>query len=62
MSHGFKRIHRSYTVNLNRVREMRLRRGDPNDWELKRVPPVNKVLPLNRASARALQDLLIVGT
>ena len=42
------RIHRSYLVNLDRVREIRRRGGDPNDWELKLDPPVNAVLPVSR--------------
>jgi DNA-binding LytR/AlgR family response regulator len=45
-SAGFIRSHRSYLVNLDRVRELRLRPGDSNDWELKLEPPVNKVLPV----------------
>jgi DNA-binding LytR/AlgR family response regulator len=46
---GFVRIHRSYLVNLDRVREIRLRSGDPNDWEVKMDPPVNAVLPVGRS-------------
>ena len=42
------RVHRSFLVNMDRVRELRLRSGDPNDWELKLDPPVNKVLPVSR--------------
>ena len=46
---GFMRVHRSYVVNLDRVRELRVRRGDTNDWEMKLDPPVNRVLPIGRA-------------
>jgi len=46
--HGFLRVHRSFLVNLDRVREVRLREGDDNDWELKLDPPVNVVLPVGR--------------
>ena len=45
---GFLRIHRSYLVNAGRVRELRLRGDDPNDWEVKLDPPVNAVLPVGR--------------
>jgi len=45
---GFFRIHRSYLVCLDRLREIRLRRGDTNDWEVKLDPPVNAVLPMSR--------------
>jgi len=55
---GFFQIHRSYLVNLDRVREVRLRRGDPNDWEVKLDPPVNAVLPLSREGFRLLRRRL----
>jgi DNA-binding LytR/AlgR family response regulator len=55
---GFLRIHRSFLVNLDRVREVRLRRGDPNDWEVKLDPPVNVVLPVGRAYLAALRKAL----
>jgi len=55
---GFVRIHRSYLVNLDRVREIRLRRGDPNDWEIKLAPPVNAVLPIGRTHYLALRKAL----
>jgi len=42
----FVRIHRSYLVRIDRVRQLR-RRG-ANDWELKLEPPVNAVLPVAR--------------
>jgi len=44
--HGFLRAHKSYLVNSDRIREVRLRKGDSNDWELKLDPPVNSVLPV----------------
>jgi DNA-binding LytR/AlgR family response regulator len=51
---GFLRVHRSYLVNLDRVREVRLRKGDDNDWELKLDPPVNVVLPIGRGYVASL--------
>ena len=56
--HGFVRIHRSYVVNLDRVREVRLRAGDPNDWEVKLDPPVNVVLPISRTYYAGLRKVL----
>lgn len=44
---GFLRIHRSYAVNLDRVREVRLRDGG-RDWEVVLEPPVNRVVPVGR--------------
>ena len=55
---GFLRVHRSYLVNLQRVREVRLRQGDRNDWELKLAPPVNVVLPVGRAYVAAMRKAL----
>jgi DNA-binding LytR/AlgR family response regulator len=55
---GFARVHRSYLVNLDRVREVRLRRGDDNDWELKLDPPVNTVLPIARNRLESLRKTL----
>lgn len=52
---GFARIHNSYLVNLARVRELRLRPGDTNDWEVKLDPPVNTVLPVSRAGMERLR-------
>ena len=48
---GFSRVHKSYLVNLDRVREVRLRRGDDNDWELK----LPRRLSLAQLSAIAAQ-------
>jgi DNA-binding LytR/AlgR family response regulator len=55
---GFLRVHRSYLVNLKRVREVRLREDDPNDWELKLAPPVNIVLPIGRAYVASVRGVL----
>jgi DNA-binding LytR/AlgR family response regulator len=44
---GFLVIHRSYAVNLRRMRELRPR-DDSEDWEVKLEPPVNRVLPVAR--------------
>jgi len=43
---GFLRVHRSYLVNVNRIRFLR-RRG-PRDWELQLDPPVNALIPVGR--------------
>jgi DNA-binding LytR/AlgR family response regulator len=56
--HGFVRIHRSFVVNLDRTREMRLRAGDDNDWEVKLDPPVNAVLPVSRTYYAGLRKVL----
>jgi DNA-binding LytR/AlgR family response regulator len=56
--HGFVRVHKSYLVNLDRVREVRLRKGDDNDWELKLDPPVNSVLPVGREHVAGLRRML----
>ncbi len=50
--HGFVRIHRSYTVNVARVREIRPARD--GGWEVRLDPPVNRVLPVSR---RQVPDL-----
>jgi len=52
---GFVRIHNSYLVNLARVRELRLRPDDSNDWEVKLDPPVNAVLPVSRTGLGRLR-------
>ncbi|MFQ5599299.1 MAG: LytTR family transcriptional regulator DNA-binding domain-containing protein, partial [Candidatus Krumholzibacteriia bacterium] len=44
---GFVRIHRSYAVNLTRIRLFR-RRARGKDWEVKLQPPVNRLLPVSR--------------
>ena len=44
---AFLQVHRSYTVNLRRIQELRLRE-DSDDWELKLAPPVNRILPVSR--------------
>jgi DNA-binding LytR/AlgR family response regulator len=51
---GFLEIHRSYAVNLRRVRELRPR-GDGDDWEVKLEPPVNRVLPVARDALARLE-------
>ena len=50
--HGFLRVHRSYLVNLTRIRL--LRRTATGGWELKLEPPVNRILPVSRRHAAAL--------
>jgi two-component system LytT family response regulator len=52
----FVRVHDSYLVNFDRVRELRLRKGDPNDWEVKLDPPVNVILPVSRTGYRRLRQ------
>jgi DNA-binding LytR/AlgR family response regulator len=56
--HGFLRGHKSYLVNMNRIREVRLRKSDDNDWELKLDPPVNAVLPVGREHLAGLRRAL----
>ena len=43
--HGFVRIHRSYAVNVARIRTIRPRERE--GWEVKLEPPVNRVLPVS---------------
>ena len=43
---GFAMIHRSWAVNLRRVRE--IRPAADSGWEVKLDPPVNRVLPVSR--------------
>lgn len=50
---GFLRIHRSYAINLARVRQIQ-RRGRGRDWEVRMDPPVNRVLPVSRRSLPVL--------
>ena len=54
----FFRVHRSYLVNLARVRLIRRREGSWGDWEVKLAPPVNKVLHLSREMESALMGRL----
>ena len=54
---GLLRIHRSI-VNLAKVRELRLRNNDPNDWEVKLDRPVGVVLPVSRSHLAALRVAL----
>lgn len=51
--HGFFRIHRSYLVNLTRIRHVR-RVSDGGGWEIKLESPVNRILPVSRRRAPAL--------
>jgi DNA-binding LytR/AlgR family response regulator len=51
--HGFRRVHRNHAVNVRRVREIRPRKNGV-DWELKLEAPVNRVLPVSRASLPGL--------
>ena len=44
---GFARIHRSWAVNLDRVREIRPR-AEGDDWEVVLESPVRRVLPVSR--------------
>ncbi len=46
-SHGFLRVHRCHMVNLRLIKEIR-RRSMGRDWEIKLVPPMNRVLPVGR--------------
>jgi DNA-binding LytR/AlgR family response regulator len=46
-------VHRSYTVNPDRVSELR-RRENGRDWELKFEPPVNRVIPVGRSHIAGL--------
>lgn len=45
--HGFAHIHRSYAVNVARIRQVRPAAGE--GWEVKLDPPVNRVLPVSEA-------------
>jgi len=48
----FLRVHRSFVVNLDRVRQ--IRRRPSGDWELRLDPPVNKLIPVARSRTKAL--------
>ncbi len=47
-------IHRSWAVNLRRVRE--IRPAADGGWEVKLDPPVNRVLPVSRRRVSALWE------
>jgi len=51
---GFAMIHRSWAVNLRRVRE--IRPAADSGWEVKLDPPVNRVLPVSRRRVSALWE------
>ena len=51
---GFAQIHRSWAVNLRRVRE--IRPASDGGWEVKLDPPVNRVLPISRRRISALWE------
>jgi len=51
---GFAQIHRSWAVNLRRVRE--IRPVPEGGWEVKLDPPVNRVLAVSRSSSSALWE------
>jgi len=51
---GFAQIHRSWAVNLRRVRE--IRQAPEGGWEVKLDPPVNRVLPVSRRRISALWE------
>ena len=46
-SSGFVRIHREYSVNISRIRRIRLQE-DGRDWAVQLDPPVNRILPVAR--------------
>ena len=50
----FAQIHRSWAVNLRRVRE--IRPAPDGGWEVKLDPPVNRVLPVSRRRVSALWE------
>jgi len=51
---GFVQIHRSWAVNLRRIRE--IRPAPEGGWEVKLDPPVNRVLPVSRRRISALWE------
>jgi DNA-binding LytR/AlgR family response regulator len=51
---GFAQIHRSWAVNLRRVRE--IRPAPEGGWEVKLDPPVNRVLQVSRRRVSALWE------
>jgi len=54
---GFLRVHRSFAVNLARVRFLR-RRDMGRDWEVRMEPPVNRVVPVSRDALGPLMEAL----
>jgi DNA-binding LytR/AlgR family response regulator len=54
--HGFYRVHDKWTVNVQRIREMRKQR-DGVDWEVVMHPPVNRVIPISRQRLPGLLHL-----
>ena len=54
---GFVRIHREHTVNIARIRLLRLQ-ADGRDWELKLEPPVNRILSIARDRLARLRAAL----
>ncbi len=50
---GLLRVHRNHAVNVARIVEVRRRDGEA-DWEVTLAPPVNRVLPVSRASLARL--------
>lgn len=56
-SPDFFRVHRSYLVNLDWVRFIRVRERR-QDWELALDPPVNKVIPIARGLHKAVLKTL----
>ena len=51
---GFAQVHRSWVVNLRRVRE--IRPAPDTGWEVKLDPPVNRVVPVSRRRVSALWE------
>ena len=53
LPHGLIRIHRSYAVNVTKVREI-VRRQRGEHWQLRLQPPVGKILPIGAKYLPAL--------
>ncbi len=53
LPHGLIRIHRSYAVNLSRVREI-VHRERGEHWQLRLQSPVGKILPISQSYLQAL--------
>jgi DNA-binding LytR/AlgR family response regulator len=47
------RIHKSYAVNLSRVREI-VRRDQGAHWQLRLQPPAGKILPIGKKYLKSL--------